>query len=126
MCDTAAADCQENWTHQGDSSLFLLLEVWGPSGPRLLARHPLGPLKSSLATFGRSSHEIHAYIFLNLESSRNSGYFAISGSPVAVYENLKRSKNSGNFTTFGSPVALKNPVFLTPVALFAAKELPYM
>ena len=41
----------------------------GASGPRLLAGGPSGLLTLSLAPIGRPGHEIHAYIFVNLESS---------------------------------------------------------
>ena len=68
---------------------MIWLEVYGPSGPRLLAGGPSGLLTSSFAPlakgFGRSGCEIHADIFVNLKSSLNSGHFASSRSPVALF-----------------------------------------
>ena len=68
---------------------MLILEVKGPSGPRLLAGGPSGLLTSSFAPlakgFGHSGCEIHADIFVNLKSSLNSGHFASSRSPVALF-----------------------------------------
>ena len=50
---------RQNWK---TFSLFMLLEVKGPSGPRLLAGGPSGLLTSSFAPFGRSGHVTNASV----------------------------------------------------------------